>query len=301
MAWILALVLVFLVVLFVVWLKPSKQEAIDFSDQVVWVVGASSGLGEALCYEAYKAGATLVISARREGELERVSNACETLLDSSSSHSKHPPLPKVLPLDLNDLQSLVEKAEEALHLYGKIDVIILNAGLSVRATALETSLAVDQQLMNVNYLGGITLCKAVLPAMIKNGGGHVIVVSSVQGKLGIPNRSAYAASKHALHGFWDSARFELQKQNVRVTVACPGYVRTNLSMNALTGTGQAYGQMDETTAKGLDPRHVAHRILVAAQKNEREVIIAKWDIALAVRLKSLVPGLITWLIQWKAK
>lgn len=179
---------------------------------------------------------SVILAARRKEELERVK---KDLLEIHSVTQTHPPV--ILSLDLSDFESHPEKITQVLDIFGHIDILINNGGISVRSAALETSLEVDMRIMNVNYFGSIALTKAVLPSMIKRKEGRIVCISSVQGKFAIPHRSAYAASKHALQAFCDTLRAEMEEHNVKVTCISPGYINTALSRNALTGSGSAYG------------------------------------------------------------
>lgn len=149
--------------------------------------------------------------------------------------------PVVISIDLSDINSLSAKVQEILEIHGQIDIIINNAGISVRSGCLSTAMDVDIKVMLVNYFGTVALSKACLPSMMKRKEGRIVCVSSVQGKFSIPHRSAYGASKHALQAFCDSLRAEMADHNVKVTLVSPGYIRTALSYNALTGSGSQYG------------------------------------------------------------
>lgn len=148
--------------------------------------------------------------------------------------------PTTLYLDLADLKSISKFAEEALSVHNGIDILVNNGGISVRGSAISTALDVDIKIMTVNYFGSIALTKSLLPSMVQRQRGHIVFVSSVQGKYALPNRSAYSASKHAMQAFADSLRAEISSKGLKVTCICPGYVQTQLSMNALTATGQKY-------------------------------------------------------------
>lgn len=247
---------------------------------VVWITGASTGIGEALAYEYARRGARLVLSARNRTALEKVAAACapaETL---------------VLPLDLAqpaDFQAAVRQVKAH---FGRLDVLINNGGISQRSLALETGLEVDRRLMEVNYFGTVALTKAVLPLLLEQGAGQVAVVSSLVGKFGTPYRSAYAASKHALHGFFDSLRAELTDTGVGVTLICPGFVRTGVSVNALTGDGTPLGTMDEATAKGIAPAQLAKQGAQAIAQRRHEVYIGGRE-TWGILLKRLAPDLFT--------
>ncbi|MEZ4865940.1 MAG: SDR family oxidoreductase [Caldilineaceae bacterium] len=256
----------------------------EFRGKVVWITGASSGIGEALAQAFSQAGARLVLSARRQAELERVRAGCANL----EAHL-------VLPLDLTDFDAPV-LTRQVLDHFGRIDILVNNGGVSQRALALETTLEVDRRIMEINYFGAVALTKAVLPSMIAQGSGHLVTISSLSGKISTPRRSAYAASKHALHGFFDALRTEVREAGVQVTLICPGYVKTNLSLHALTGVGGEHGQVDPTQAKGIAPEKLAERILQAIVRQKAEVLIGGKEV-LAVYLKRFFPSLYQRVIQ----
>jgi short-subunit dehydrogenase len=191
---------------------------------------------------------------------------------------------------------LPAKAEAAMQFYGRIDMLFNNGGISQRSPALETSLEVDRALMQVNYLGPVALTKAVLPSMIGSRQGHIVVISSLTGKFGAPLRSGYAASKHALHGFFDALRAEIWKQRVFVTLICPGYIRTDISVHALKGDGSSHGAMDEGQANGMAPSVCAAKILKAVEDGKEEALIGGFE-KLGVYLKRFVPGTFSRMIR----
>ena len=248
-----------------------------FQNKIVWITGASSGIGEALAVMLAQQGATLVLSARREGELERVRAACQ-----------NPDAHLVLPLDLADFDAHVA-TQRVLEHFDRVDVLINSGGVSQRSTVAETALDVDRRIMEINYFGTIKLTKAVLPSMLARGSGHIVAVSSVVGHFATARRSAYAASKHALHGFFDALRAEVHAAGVRVTLVSPGYVRTNISLNALTGDGSKHAQMDSGQEKGLSAEACAAQILRAVEQERGEVVIGRERFA--VYAHRLVPGL----------
>lgn len=240
----------------------------NYRNKVVWITGASSGIGEALTYAFAQEGARLVISARRASELERVRQAC--------------PVPDqilVLPLDVTAFDSFAGAFQQILHHFGTLDVLVNNAGVSQRSKVAETSLAVDQQLMDVNFMGPVALTKAVLPHFLDRGTGQFIVISSVTGKIGIPYRSAYCASKHALQGFYEALRAEVHNAGIHITIVCPGYVATEVSLNALKGDGSKHSVMDTNTAEGISAKALAQRILWAGRKKKAEVYFGKKELA----------------------
>lgn len=229
-------------------------------NKVIWITGASSGIGEALVYAYNNSGANLIISARNRDELFRVKGNCKNQINVH-----------VLSFDLEDTALLTDKARDAQKIFGHIDMLINSGGLSQRSLALETALNVEQKLMNVNFWGTVALSKAVLPQMIAKGGGKIVCISSLTGKFGTAYRSAYAASKHALHGYFDSLRSEVFDKNIQITMVCPGYIKTNISLNAMTADGQLHHKMDENQEHGLAPAECANLIVKAIQQNKEEV------------------------------
>lgn len=257
----------------------------SFQDKVVWITGASSGIGEAVAYAFSKAGAKLVISARREEELNRVKNACE-----------QPDKVMVLTMDLADHDSMAGKTTEVLQAIGQVDIMFHNAGISQRSLIMDTDFSVDRKMIEVNYLGTIALTKALLPSMLEKGHGHFAVVTSLTGYIGSPLRSGYAAAKHALHGYFDSLRAELEDKGIKVTLICPGYVATNVSVNALTGNGSKQNSMDEATANGLDTTTAANRMLKAIKNGQHEAYVGNKEI-IAIYLKRFLPKVFAGIIK----
>ena len=159
----------------------------NFNNKVVWITGASSGIGESLAYSLNKKGALLIISGRSIENLEKVKNNC-----SNPAHVE------VLAIDLEQPETLVAKTEQALKIYGRVDFMMHNAGVALRDRVIHTSMDMDRRIMQVNYFAPVEITKTLLPSMIKNKSGNIAVVSSISGKFGVPKLSAYSASKHAL-------------------------------------------------------------------------------------------------------
>ena len=256
-----------------------------FDQQVVWITGASSGIGEALALAFAREGATLVLSSRREAELERVRQAC-------ANSARH----RVVPLDLARAETFPAAADAVLAAHGRIDVLVNNAGVSQRAFAADTAPEIERALMEVNYFGPVALAKAVLPAMQARRAGHLVVVSSVMGYLGTPGRSTYAAAKHALHGYFDSLRAEVHRDHIAVTLACPGYVRTAVSANALGPRGDRHERTDETHRRGITPEKCAASILRAVARRREEVVVGGWEVA-GIYLKRFAPALLSRVVR----
>lgn len=277
-------------------LRQGKNSRAILKDKVVLITGASSGLGEALAHSFYSAGCKVILAARRENELERVK---KSLLISHSTGPTHPPV--VLPVDLSDINSIPQYIKTALSIHGHIDILVNNAGMSYRGTVVDTNVDVHIKVMLVNYFGHVAMMKAVLPSMIERNSGHIVSVSSVQGLMAIPYRSAYSASKFALQAFCDTVRSEVANHNVKMTVVSPGYIRTSLSLNAVTGDGKLYGVMDSSTASGYSPEYVATQVVEAILGDKAEIIVASMQPRLAILLRTLCPGLFFWIMRLRAQ
>jgi short-subunit dehydrogenase len=198
----------------------------------------------------------------------------------------------ILSLDLSEMQSLKNISEQALKMHGNIDILIHSGGISQRSEAMDTMTDVEQRILQVNFFAAVALSKAVLPSMIKNNAGRIVVISSVTGKIGVPQRSAYSASKHALIGYFDSLRAELikAKQNIQVHIICPGFIHTNISYNAVRGDGNAQQVLDPGQAGGMPVEVCVKKILSAIKKNKKEVLIGGKEIWMA-RIRMFVPSL----------
>jgi len=196
---------------------------------VVWVTGASSGIGEELACQLSKLGVSLVLSARRVQELERVKTRC---LENGNLKEKDI---LVLPLDLTDRSSHEAATKVVLQEFGKIDILVNNAGRSQRSLCMDTSLDVFKELIELNYLGTVSLTMCVLPHMIERKQGKIVIVNSLLGILSAPLSSGYCASKHALRGFFNCLRAELATYpGIVISNICPGPVQSNIVKNSLT-------------------------------------------------------------------
>ncbi len=253
-----------------------------YKGKVVWVTGASAGIGEALVKAFAKEGARVVLTARRAAELERVRNEAGL----SDEHSL------VLPADVTEFDKAPELVSKVLGKFGQIDLVVHNAGVSQRSYINNTDFSVYQKMMDINFFSTVAITKAVLPFMLNRQSGHFIVISSVTGKIGTIMRSGYCASKHALHGFFDSLRAEYFNDHIKVTTACPGYIRTSVSLNALNESGEKYGKMDANQASGLAPEECAEKILAAVRKDKKEVYIGGLKEVAAIYLKRFFPAIL---------
>ena len=257
-----------------------------FKDKVVWITGASSGIGAALVRQFAKAGSRVILSARRESALEAVKREAKLSDDQAL----------VLPLDLANHGSMKEKVDFAMAHFGRIDILVNNGGISQRSLLVETDFSVFKQMIDVNYLGTVALTKAVLPVFMAQQSGHFGVVTSLMGKFASPLRSGYCGAKHALHGFFDGLRMEHQKDNVNVTIVCPGFIHTNISMNALTGDGSAQQSMDQATGAGMAPDVFARKMMRAMDRQKFEVYIGGKE-TFAIYLKRFFPRLLHWVVM----
>ena len=258
----------------------------NIKHKVIWITGATSGIGEALTYDLAKKDVRLILSARRKDELERVKQNCPSWQTNI----------RLVPLDLARPEILEQSTEAAIQQFGHIDILVNNAGLGQRSLILETSIDVYRQLMEVNYFGTIALSKYLLSHFIQRKQGHFVTVTSLTGKFGTPLRSGYAASKHALHGFFDALRAEHWNDNIFVTMICPGFIYTNLSVNALTGSGSPQNKMDKSHYKKKSPEWCAQKIVRAIEKQSEEVYIGGKEVS-AVYLKRFLPILFSKMIR----
>lgn len=248
-----------------------------FENKVVWITGASSGIGIEMARQLANVGAKVVLSSRSESKLVEIQHTL-----------KNPEAHLVIPLDLEQNTSFDLLSKKVVDHYGQIDFLFNNGGLSQRSNVRETPIEVDRRIMEINYFGNIALTKAVLPYMEKQGSGHIIVISSIAGKFGFFLRSAYSASKHALHGFYESLRLEEEQFGIHVTIVCPGKINTAISLNALNSSGETHGEMDHNQETGMSAEECVAILLKAVQKHKKEVLIGNKEIK-AVTLKRFFP------------
>jgi short-subunit dehydrogenase len=251
----------------------------QIKDKTVWIVGASGGIGEHVAYGCAKRGARLLLSARNEDALEHVKSKCIEL--GAEAH--------VYLLDVTQPDQIELICHEVIDDFGGVDILINNAGVSQRALVADSSLSIDRRIMDINYFGIVDITKRMLPSMLERGHGHIAVTSSVVGKFGFPLRSAYAASKHALHGFFESLYLENAKYGIGITMVCPGRVKTDVSKNALRGDGSAHGVMDPGQSKGMTVEECAERYLKGIEQNKKEVYMGRES--MMIYLKRYLPAL----------
>lgn len=251
-------------------------------DKVIWITGASSGIGLALARLAAQEGAKLVLSARNEQALHELKSE----LPNSEHHI-------VRVLDLEDSSNFRQLVVDVVEHYGQIDYLFNNGGISQRSSAHDTPLDIDRRIMEINYFGNIALAKAVLPVFRSQKFGHYLIISSIAGKFGFFLRSAYSASKHALHGFYESLMLEEESNGIKVTIACPGKINTPISANAINEKGEKHGVMDHNQSTGMPAEICARQLIDAVLANKKEVLVGNKEIK-AVQLKRFMPK-----IFWK--
>jgi NADP-dependent 3-hydroxy acid dehydrogenase YdfG len=261
-----------------------------FQGKIVWITGASSGIGEALAVEMVADGAKLILSARREAELERVKATC--VAGGAAAENVF-----VLTLDVTDEASMTGKVAEAHQKWGRIDMLLNNAGISQRSLCIDTDMATYRKLFDVDVFGQIALTKQVLPIMIEQGSGHLAVTASVAGKIGASKRTGYCAAKHAMMGFFDALRTEISRQGIKVTTITPGFIRTAVSENALNGDGTTFGEMDKNIASGMDVTKCAKVIMRGFKKGKYEIPVGEGIEMKALLIKRLFPNRLFKLVE----
>lgn len=245
------------------------------NNKTIWITGASSGIGEALAYELASKNSKLILSGRNLKALEKVKANCKSEVT-------------ILPFDLIDFENAKNNVNKAISIYGNIDILINNGGISQRSLIIETDFEVDKKLIEVDYLGTIAITKAILPHFIEKQSGQFVTITSLVGKFGSPYRSGYCGAKHALHGFFDVLRMEHQKDNIKVTLVCPGFIQTNVAKNALTGNGSAQKIDDDATKNGMQVALFAKKFVAGIESNKHEIYIGGKEV-LGIYLKRFFP------------
>ncbi len=236
----------------------------SIANKIVWITGASSGIGEALAYSIAKAGARLIISARDVEKLLLMQKKC------GSQNVQ------ILPLDLESGSLIAKKVTTAISMFNGLDILINNAGISQRSQANETEFQVYRRIMEVNYFGTVALTQQVLIFFHEQNRGTVAVISSVAGITGLPYRTAYCSSKYALEGYMASLRTELWKTNIKLLIIRPGAVNTSIAKHALTGEGKPFNKSDNMIEKGMEPAFVAEKIVDAIATGKKELMIGSF-------------------------
>lgn len=251
-----------------------------FENKVAWITGASSGIGESLVYEFVRRGARVIASSNDIAGLERVKKACGNKSEEVTC----------VPFDLSDTGGIEEIADQQISKFGKIDFLLNIGGISQRSRIDETPLWLDRKIFEINYFGTVALTKAVLPYMIRHKSGHILATSSISGRFGFPLRSAYSASKQALHGFFETLYLENKNSGIKTSVIIPGRVNTSISYHALNAEGKEHGRLDAGQAKGISPARAAKIIIRGIEKDKREILVGKSELML-LHIRRYLPWL----------
>lgn len=265
----------------------SKQQSLK--GKVIWITGASSGLGQAMAVRCASLGARLILMSRRMEELQKVQLA----LHNSDQHL-------CVAADLCEPDQVLDAYAQVMQHFSRVDWLINNAGISQRALIADTSMQTERKIMEVDYFSQIFLTKTLLPSMLSQGAGQIVFVSSVAGLLGTQYRASYSAAKAAIHMWANSLRAEVAEQGIQVSVVFPGFVQTNVSFNALNGAGEAQGHQDEAIANGLTSQDFAEQVVQALLAQQEYIVVAGAKEKVAVLLNRLSPRLLYRMIR-KAK
>ncbi|TXS96522.1 SDR family NAD(P)-dependent oxidoreductase [Parahaliea maris] len=274
---------------------PDNNKSFQFDNAVVWVTGASSGIGAAFAVEAARRGARLVLSARRPEQLAAVQQQC---IDAGAGMEEV----LVLPLDVEDEAAMPGAVGRVVDYFGRIDLLLNNAGMSQRSLCVDTDMAVYRKIIAVDLLGQIALTKQVLPVMVQQGSGTLAVTSSVAGKVGSPMRTGYSAAKHGVMGFFDALRVEVAHLGLNVTTIVPGSIRTAVGHNALTATGEPVGKEDPAIEAGMDAATCARVIADGFANGVEEIDVGEGPEMQLLDLKRTDPtGTFRLLEDWAAE
>ena len=252
----------------------------NYTGKTIWITGASSGIGKAVAIKLSKENTKLILSDIDKNGLKEVAQQCK---ENNSTIF-------LAPMDLSNENSILTSTREVLDKNPKIDCLYQFAGISQRSFVNKTPLEIDRKIFEINFFGALALTKAVLPVMIKNGGGQLAVTSSLVGKFGFPYRSSYSATKHALHGYFESLRAENKANNILVSIFIPGRVQTNISVNAIDENGKAHGKMDAGQSSGITAEKAANIIYKGLKKEKKEILVGGKEL-LMVHIRRFLPRL----------
>ena len=244
------------------------MKKVDFKNKVVWITGASSGIGACLALQLNQLGALVIASARRKEKLMELKRTCT-----------NPALLVTLPLDITDSRS-IEEAIKKVKQEKRLDLVIHNAGISQKGLVVENQMNVDRQIMETNYFGTIALTKAIMPIFLHQGHGWFAVMSSFAGVMGIPSRSAYAASKHALHGFFESLKAEEMECDLNVSFIIPGFINTEITAKGLCGNGKPFGKIETSHQLGMSAYQCARDTIKGLMKRKERIAVGKSEVYL---------------------
>ncbi len=229
---------------------------------MVWITGATSGIGEDIAKLVAKKGAKLIVSGRNQQKLEELKEGLDTEVAT-------------LPFDLAQREQVQQALQQVNSFFGKVDVLFNNGGISQRSHGADTSEEVERQIMEVNYFANIALTKGLLPQWRERGEGYACIIGSMTSLFGFFYRTSYGASKHALKGYYESLMFEEEPNGVHVTLVYPGFVNTPISKNSLNGDGGKYNKLDDAQATGMNPELVVRQIVEGVENKKRTLVIAR--------------------------
>ena len=250
----------------------------------IWIVGASSGIGEGLVRVLADSDAKLVISARSEASLLEL----KSVYPSVSI--------EVLALDVENYATLGDKTEQAWSVFEGLDYVFLNAGMAVRDLVSETNIQVERKIMDINFWGPVAITKALLSNRSPGRQLHLVLTSSLSGKYGVPKLAGYAASKHAIQGYFDSLRAETYGSGLFIHIVIPGFIRTNITVAGLRGDGRISGKMQGALADGMDAQVCARGILRGIERGQEEFVVGGSE-RFTVLLNRLLPNLMKKMIR----
>ncbi|MAZ96433.1 MAG: short-chain dehydrogenase [Flavobacteriales bacterium] len=253
----------------------------QMNGKVVWITGASSGIGLALAKAYSQKGAYLIVSARR---LE--------LLEELQSQLSEPKDCLVLPFDLQHHEQAAQWVEQALHFKGRIDVLVNNGGIGHLGSVDEMEFEIERKVMDVNFWAAVALTKAVLPHMLSNDSGQIWTISSILGFFGSPKLAAYAASKFAVIGYFESLQYELQHSQVHAGILSPGFINTAVSLNSLGPNGEPVGVNSSAQERGMLPEVLAQKFLQKTSKGRlpKHIVIGGYE-RFSIPFKRYLPRL----------
>lgn len=238
-----------------------------FKNKVIWITGASSGIGAELAFQLAAQKARLILTARNEQALVKVQEKC---LQQTS-------FCKIVLADLSKQNETELSVNTVLKQLGKLDIVFLNAGISQRSLACETEAHVYRSLMEINFFAPLTITQKLFPLFKQQGSGHFVAISSMAGLIGFPYRSGYAAAKHALMGYFETLQTEDNVAGVKYTIISPGRINTPISASALTKDGTPHLKNDAVQLNGIPVDKCVARILKAVENNKKHIIIARGE------------------------
>lgn len=233
----------------------------DFTGKVIWITGASSGIGAALARDWAQRGAHLILSGRDETRLAAVADDCGKTL--------------ILPFDVRDDAALADATAKAIGWKGGVDIAVANAGVSQRSRALKTHIQVYRDIIDIDLTSQIAFSQGLIGHMAERGSGNLLFISSIAGKVGVPMRTAYSAVKFGLAGYADALRAELSINGVSVHTIYPGSVATDVARNALLADGEKRGKSDKAIDEGIPAADAAKVMIDGVAAGEREIIVAQ--------------------------